>query len=992
MSKQIFLLLMTMILTAPISAQTPPAIEPGVSQTLARWRAARYSNVRYKLNLTVEKQSPVLKGSIEIRVVLSEPGAIATGLNSAQNPVATAPGSDVPIILDWRKIRGKEQFATVSNAIVNDQPAKFAEQNEHLIFTENVRAGENVIKLDFTSPIATSGAAVTRYVDKEDNAEYIYSLFVPSDASTAFPCFDQPDLKARFKLTLVAPLEWEAISNTRPRITDGIIEEHHIIGNKKDHNFETVSYNEFDFPETQPISTYVFAFAAGDFAEMSEPGAIATGLNSTERAADANPVAIAPGSDLRATADGKIYVRKSQAEKFKPHAAEVFRLNREAVKYLEGYFDFKFPFPKYDLVLLPEFPFGGMEHAGATFLREDRVIFPSEPTANDYITRGNLIFHEAAHQWFGDTVTMRWFDDLWLKEGFAEFMAYKTMEKVLPQYNAWKAFYERNKPLAYQTDSTRGTTAIYQEIPNLSAAKSAYGNIVYRKAPSFLRQAEFYLGADKFQSAARAFLKQNAFKNAEWQDLIKSFEAASGKDLKVWAETWVEQRGLPTIRIYRISDNSDITFGYKIIQENQLNEKESWNETFNILQAFENGQQSIEETSIHQNEISKSTGNSTIDKILIRQRNVFSLERSHENRKTNFIFPNYQDYGYGIFLLDERSRNYILANIQNEKDDFLRAMMWGALWDSVREAELAPGEYVELAIKNIAAEKDELTISTILNRVATAMNYYVENDAAAGERATSEPRTIVSGSRTREKSAFNQTTNPVAIAPGSDIAARLERVLLDRMKTAETLGQRVTFYRAFLNLASTDAGKNALKDVLNGKLEIKGLQLKTKDKFDIAARLLVLGDKDARQILDDLVKTETSDEAKRYAYAARAGVATTENKQQFFADFIGNKEISESYIESAVTAFNSARQADLTLPFLEKSLQELPNLKRTRKIFFVNAWLAAFVGGQKSEKALAVVNKFLADNPDLDRDLRLKILENLDVIERSVKIRRRFAN
>ena len=141
------------------------------------------------------------------------------------------------------------------------------------------------------------------------------------------------------------------------------------------------------------------------------------------------------------------------------------------MKFLEDWFDYKFPFPKYDLVLIPEFPFGGMEHAGATFLREDRVIFPTEPTKNDYITRANVIFHEAAHQWFGDTVTMKWFDDLWLKEGFAEFMAYKTLEKVMPEYNAWKIFYERNKQAAYLTDVTRGTTPIYQEIPNLVVGK-----------------------------------------------------------------------------------------------------------------------------------------------------------------------------------------------------------------------------------------------------------------------------------------------------------------------------------------------------------------------------------------------------------------------------------------------------------------------------------------------------------------------------------------
>src|SRR4029078_1533353 len=194
----------------------------------------------------------------------------------------------------------------------------------------------------------------------------------------------------------------------------------------------------------------------------------------------------------------------------------------------------KFPWPKYDLVLIPEFPFGGMEHAGATFVREASIIFPSEPTANDYISRASLIFHETAHQWFGDTVTMKWFDDLWLKEGFAEFMAFKTLEKVMPQYNAWKAFYERNKQAAYLTDPTKGPTAIYQPIENLSAAKSAYGNIVYRKAPSFLRQDELYLGPDQLHSALRAFLKKHAYANATWQDLVSEFEATAKKNLKPW--------------------------------------------------------------------------------------------------------------------------------------------------------------------------------------------------------------------------------------------------------------------------------------------------------------------------------------------------------------------------------------------------------------------------------------------------------------------------
>jgi len=168
------------------------------------------------------------------------------------------------------------------------------------------------------------------------------------------------------------------------------------------------------------------------------------------------------------------------------------------------------------------------------------------------------------------------------------------------------------------------------------------------------------------------------------------------------------------------------------------------------------------------------------------------------------------------------------------------------------------------------------------------------------------------------------------------------------------------------------------------------IPLKTKDRFDIVTRLLILGDPEAPRLLADLEKTETSDDAKRYAYAARAGIGTAENKAKYWNDFVSNKEISESWIEAAFGPWNSIRHSEITLPYLERALRELPNHKRSRKIFFVNGWLGAFIGGQRSAEALAIVNKFLADNPALDNDLRLKILENVDLIERAVNIRRKF--
>ncbi|MEO6049845.1 MAG: ERAP1-like C-terminal domain-containing protein, partial [Pyrinomonadaceae bacterium] len=263
------------------------------------------------------------------------------------------------------------------------------------------------------------------------------------------------------------------------------------------------------------------------------------------------------------------------------------------------------------------------------------------------------------------------------------------------------------------------------------------------------------------------------------------------------------------------------------------------------------------------------------------------------------------------------------------------------------------------------------TIQTLLGRVSTAMNYYLPD----AQRAA--------------------------------IATRLEPILIDRMQHAPTPGQRITFYRAFVNTASTEKGRVVLKEMLaqgssttpsaaaaatppkQGE-ESQKITLRTKDRFDIVTRLAILGDPDAAKLIADLEKTETGDDAKRYAYSARAGAATAENKAKYWSDFLTNKDISESWIEAAFGPFNSVRHNELTLPYLQKALAELPNLKRSRKIFFVNGWLGAFIGGQRSEQALAIVNKFLADNPNLDKDLRLKILENVDLIERAVKIRNKY--
>jgi aminopeptidase N len=858
--------------------------EQGVPRELARTRAEHYSNVRYALSLQLAAGAEMLKGTEEIRVSLD--GAVDL------------------LVLDWRKLPAKEgqPQARVWGVEANGRKVSDArETNDHLIIPgAYLVKGENVVRLEFESPISTSGSAVTRYLDREDKSEYIYTLFVPSDASTAFPCFDQPDLKARFKLEIKTPNTWKVVTNTGVDEQNGFA---YVFGRPE----RGVTYH--GFRETEPISTYLFAFAAGPFEEFTDA---------------TSPIPM------------RLFVRKSKAERASKELPEVFRLTREGMKFYSRYFDYKFPFPKYDQVIVPEFAYGGMEHAGATFLREESILFPSDPTANDLINRAELVYHELAHQWFGDLVTMRWFDDLWLKEGFATFMAYKAMEATMPEYNAWKVFYQKTKPAAYLTDVTKGTTPIWQEISNLSAAKSAYGNIVYRKAPSMLRQAEFYLEPEKFQRAVQMFLKEHAYANAEWADLVSAFERTSDRKLDAWAAAWVKRRGMPDVRADWSVNNQNRINSFTLTQRDVLSEGGAWPMRVKLLLAYDEAKPETLTVTLSGN------GQTPVQEVIGK-------------RAPRYVFANYEDYGYGRFLLDSQSERAVLNHLGAVTDPFLRALLWGALWDSVREAELAPLAYIELAVKLLPQERDEVTAQSILGRTSTAFNRYLSSE---------EMRRL---------------------------APQLERLLSERMMNAQTAGLRITYFRAFQAVAMTDEARDTLKKILRGEVKIPGMTLRSRDRFDIVTVLLMREDREAPALLEKLGTEDTTDDARRYAYAAGAARGLAETKKKYFDAYLSDTKLAESWIEASVGPFNSIQQSDLTLPYLERSLAELPTLKRTRKIFFVNGWLASFLGGQCNARALNTVQSFLDRNQSLDRDLRLKVLETVDGLERCVRIREKYA-
>jgi aminopeptidase N len=848
------------------AAAAVPGLEPGVSRELAQWRAKRYSDIRYSLKVLLSPGAPLLQGTAAVEVSL--------------------PKRVPELVLDWRP----SPASHLSRLRVNGKRATAKIDREHIVIAAKLlRPGKNRLTFAFESPIAPSGSAVTRYVDREDRAEYVYTLFVPSDASSAFPCFDQPDLKARFRLELLLPRAWTAISNAPVARTEDA-------GN---------SVRRMRFAETRPISTYVFAFAAGPFAEI-----------------------------LAAPRGTRLYVRKSQLARARTEASEVLRLNREAVRWLERYFDFRFPFPKYDLVLIPELAYAGMEHAGATFLREDAVLFPSAPNETDVLARAEILFHEASHQWFGDSVTMRWFDDLWLKEGFANFMAAKAAEALLPTQSVWNAFHSL-KTAAYRTDVTQGTTPIYRPLANLSGAKSVYGNIVYGKAPAVLRQAEFFVGEDAFRAAIRRLVKDRAYGSADWSDLVRALERASKRRLKDWAEAWVKSRGMPEVRLSWDTDREGRPRNTAIEQHDVLGEGRTWPMKITVFALPEEGLPRSAEVELagERTPVPQLDGMPVVD----------------------VAFANFGDYGYGRFLLDPASRETVLTKPEIVQGTLLRSLVFGALWESVRDAELAPLDYLDFVVRVAPLEHDPVTLANLLSRAQVAFLHY----ASDGQRDAAAPR--------------------------------FEQFLGEGMLRADTPGRRITFLRAFMASAWSEDGRAQLKALLAATLEIPGVKLSSRDRFRAIARLLALDDPDARKLLATQIAADTGADGRRYAFAAGAAERTAQAKRAYFERFFDEKGLAESWVDAALGPFNTVEHADLTQPFLDLALAAAPELKKKRKIFFVNDWLAAFIGGQVDAQALDQVSSF-ASQPGLDPDLRLQLLEVMDGLARTVKIRARFAS
>lgn len=844
-----------------ISTIAAAEVPNGIPQALAQQRAARVSDLHYVLHYTLVPQARNTHATESLRFRLED--------------------ADAPLLLDFRD--GQLDSLRINGKAI---PAPKIEHGHIVLEQAWLRAGENTVEAGFAASIAPAQKAITRYQDHDDASEYIYTLFVPMDASMAFPCFDQPDLKATYQLTLTAPAAWTVISNTAPASTQLLAS-----GQKQTR-----------FGETRPISSYLFAFAAGPFVRVHDvPGL--------------------PG----------LYVRKSKAREAAAQAPQVQQTAADGMRYLADYFAQPFPFPKYDMVLIPGFAFGGMEHAGATFLREESVLFRSAPTTLDMRSRDILVLHELAHQWFGDFTTMRWFDDLWLKEGFAQYMAFQTLAALHPHDGVWRYFHSSIKPSAYAIDETLGTTPIYQDIPNLADAKSAYGSIVYSKAPGVLKQLAYVLGDQAFRDGLRLYLAKHAYGNAEWSDLIGAFETVSGKSLHGWADSWIRHRGMPQVDV-QWSCAGDKLARFELSQHDVLGTDTLWPVATDILLAYPDGSSRTlrADLATRHAEVAAAVGTAC----------------------PAYVFANNDDHAYGLFLLDGKSRNYVMSH-PDVADPFRRMLLWDSLWQAVRTATLAPERYVQLALRELPHERDPLLVRDLLGNGEVVIHNYL------GEHSHQQ------------------------------YAAGLQQLAAQRMLADPDKDLRIDWFRALPGVSEQAAGRSLLHELLLGKASIPGVALRQQDRWRLVAALIAYADPQAGEALQAEQQRDPSDFGKEYAYIVKAATPDAETKRWYFDDYLHNRERPEDWVSGSLGTFNYWNQSALTAPYLQPALGQLEQIKHDREIFFLLGWLNAFIGGQHSLQAQQQVHDYLA-HATLDSDLRLKILEIVDRLDRAVAIRQRF--
>ncbi|UQX89651.1 aminopeptidase N [Jatrophihabitans telluris] len=756
-------------------------------------------------------------------------------------------------------------------------------------------AADNVLVVDADLLYTTIGQGLHRFVDPVDDAVYLYTQFETTDSKRMYACFDQPDLKATFSLHVTAPAAWTVVSNGAVETVED------------DEETKTVH-----FTTTPRMSTYITALVAGPYHEVRDHH---------------------DGIDLG------LFCRRSLAQYFDPD--EMFTVTKQGFDWYHENFGVRYAFGKYDQLFVPEFNAGAMENAGCVTFLEDYV-FRSRVTDARYERRAGTILHEMAHMWFGDLVTMKWFDDLWLNESFADWAATQSQSSATRWKNSWTSFTNLDKTWAYRQDQLPSTHPIACEIPDAEAVEVNFDGITYAKGASVLKQLAAYVGLDEFLAGVRKYFADNAYGNTTLPDFLAALNATSGRELSDWAKVWLETSGLNTITPHYTVDADGRFSSFTLIQDAPTVTAKD-----NVLRPHR---------------LAVGLYNYDDDGQLVRTKRV-ELDLTGERTevaeligesRADFVLANDDDLTYCKLRLDERSLATLRAGgLGALTDSLARAVCWVAAWDMVRDGELATHDYLDLVIAGAPSETEIGVVQSAHRQLLRALQIYAD---------------------------------PAWAATGRE---RFADVAIDAARSA-TAGSdhQLAWVHAVIGAATTAEQTEFLSSLFDGRTTLDGLSMDTDLRWALVQALVARGALGVEAI-DEQAAADKTAAGVRAAATARALIPTREAKEAAWHAVFYDDSLSNAVMRATLGGFSHPLQGELIAPFGERYFTDAASVwaRRTSEMA-QDAVVGLFPSWSSTitDRIVELADEFLADT-SRPASLRRLVSEGRADVVRALKAR-----
>ncbi|MEU2224747.1 aminopeptidase N [Streptomyces sp. NPDC018347] len=754
-------------------------------------------------------------------------------------------------------------------------------------------AAENELVVDAECAYSRTGEGLHRFVDPEDGEVYLYTQYEPADARRVFANFEQPDLKAPYRFEVRAPEGWTVWSNGAGELADGT----------------------WRFAETKPISTYITCVVAGPYHYVT----------------DSYRRAFADGTELEIPLGAMC--RKALAPHF--DAEDVFLVTKQGLDFFHDHFDFPYPFGKYDQAFVPEYNLGAMENPGLVTFREE-YIFRGKVTQASYEARANVILHEMAHMWFGDLVTMEWWDDLWLKESFADFMGTFGAVGATRFKDAWITFANRRKSWAYRADQLPSTHPVTADIRDLQDAKLNFDGITYAKGASVLKQLVAYVGQDAFLEGARRYFKRHAYGNTRLGDLLSVLAETSGRDMTEWARSWLQTAGVNSLTPQVLLD----TTGGRIAE----------------LAVVQEAPESHPRLRPHRVAVG-----------LYRRTPEGALERYarvetdlHEPRTVvaelagaeapELVLVNDDDLTYCKIRFDENSLETLRTDLGALTDPLARALCWSALWNMTRDGLLPARDFIGLVLRFAGRESDIGVLQMLHAWANTALVHY----AAPAWRER--------GGELLAEGALGELR---AAEPGSE--------------------HQLAWARFFAAVAAAEPDLKLLRELLDGTTEVEGLVVDQELRWAFLGPLAAHGAADESVLAAELARDDTAS-GKRHQVRCLAARPSAAVKAQAWAQVVESDALSNALVEATIAGFGQSSQRELTAPYAQLYFAAIERVWRERSIQIgMDVVRGLFPAFQDRQETLDATDAWLSAHADAAPALRRLVLEARDDLARGLR-------